>query len=471
MNLYEKRIKQLNMKRLIISLCAVLFLFDACKKEKNDDYLNEPVNQCIYDIMDIYYLWNRNMPPKRKLDFRQSPDKFYENLLYKPNEVDVWSYISNDSEALEDDLEGTPYAMGYSPQFQLYDERKYVLIIVEHVYPNTPAERAGLKRGDIILDINGTPLTPDNYVELYTLKNSTYSLGDYDPVANTLDLNGVELNMTAERIEADPVAFDTIYYVSGKPVGYFAYMAFTTGKKFTPSVDAVFDRFKAAGVKDMILDLRYNGGGSIDAAGHLASAIAPASAVNNHEVLVSFIYNDFLTSAFRDYEDENIYRFPDNSHNADIENLYVLGTRGTASASELVTIGLKPYMNVTLVGENTYGKFTGMIVFDSSDEDLKDLGSWAIAPIVMKYANADGYTDFRDGLVPDIYVEDDGLFMGCPLGSPDDPIIAAALDRIGGLPLTAKAAHRKLPFKYLGGAPSLVGNNLIINGLRLKRQE
>ena len=160
-------------------------------------------------------------------------------------------------------------------------------------------------------------------------------------------------------------------------------------------------------------------------------------------------------------------RFPDNSHNADIENLYVLGTRGTASASELIIIGLQPYMNVTLVGENTYGKFTGMFIFDSEDKDFENLENWAIAPIVMKYANANGFTDFYNGLTPDIYVEDDGLYLGYPLGCPDDPMIAAALSKIGGLPLTAKAAHQKLPFKYLGGNPSIVGNNLIINKLKV----
>ncbi len=456
------------MKRILISLCAISMLFGACKKGKEDDNHYESINECIYDIMDVYYLWERNMPARRKLNFEQVPSDFFESLLYKPNEVDVWSYISDNSQALEDELEGTPYSMGYSPQFQRYDEGgKYVLIIVEHVYPNTPAARAGLKRGDIILDINDTPLTLENYVELYQLQNSTYSLGYYDPVSNTLNLTGTKLSMSADRIEADPSAFDTIYYVGNKPVGYYAYMAFTTGNKYIPSMDAVFDRFKAAGVKDVILDLRYNGGGSIDAAEHLASAIAPASVVSNHEVLVSYIYNDFLTTAYRDYEEENMTRFPDNSHNADIENLYVLGTRGTASASELIIIGLQPYMNVTLVGENTYGKFTGMFIFDSEDKDFENLENWAIAPIVMKYANANGFTDFYNGLTPDIYVEDDGLYLGYPLGCPDDPMIAAALSKIGGLPLTAKAAHKKLPFKYLGGNPSIVGNNLIINKLKV----
>ena len=465
-NICQNKNKQLYMKRLLISLCVISLVFGACKSKKEDeDNHNESINECIYDIMDIYYLWNNHMPKRRNVDFNQSPDKFFESLLYKPDEVDLWSYISDDSQALDDRHEGTPYSMGYAPQFALYDEGKYVAIIVLHVYPNTPAARAGLKRGDLILDINNTPLTPDNYVELYTLQTSTYGLGFYDPVNNYLDLTGVKVEMSAEKIEADPSAFDTIYYVGSKPVGYYAYMSFTTGNKFHPSMDAAFDRFKAAGVKDLILDLRYNGGGDIETAGHLASAIAPVSVVNSHEVLVTFVYNNLLTNAYKGYEEESIYRFPNNSHNADIENLYVLGTYGTASASELVTIGLKPYMNVTLVGENTYGKYTGMIVFDKKEKDCQDLENWAIAPIVMKYANAEGFTDFKDGLIPDIYVEDDVL-SGYSLGCPDDPMIAAALDRIEGLPLTAKAARRS-PLKHFRADRSVEDKDLIINKLRI----
>jgi C-terminal processing protease CtpA/Prc len=449
------------MKRILLLLCATSLVFGSCKHSKNDDEDYTTVNECIYDIMDVYYLWNTKMPSKRKVDFDKKPDEFFDGLLYSA--IDIWSFCSDNSQVLDNELEGTPYSMGYEPMFVGYNNNKNVLIFVVHVYPNTPAERAGLKRGDIILDINDTPLTPDNYYELYTTESCTYSLGVYNPVANTVDLSGIKKKLNAEKIEADPSIFDTIFYVGNRPVGYYAYMAFTTGDKYIPSMDAVFDRFKAAGVKDLILDLRYNGGGSIETAGHLASAIAPASAVNNHEVLVSFVYNDLLTNYFRDSDEDNYYRFPNNSHNADIQNLYVLGTRGTASASELVTIGLKPYMNVTIVGENTYGKYTGMIVFDKEMEGCEDLENWAIAPIVMKYANSLGFTDFGNGLKPDIQVEDD-LLSGYPFGCPDDPMIAAVLDQIGGMPLTAKAA-RKSPFIYLGGKRS-IGNNLIVNGLR-----
>ena len=456
------------MKRILISLCALSLIFGACKskheEEESENY--ESINECIYDIMHTYYLWNKKMPSRRKVTFNNNPEKFFESLLYKPDEVDIWSYISDDSQALDDDLEGNPCSMGYEGQFVLYDNGNYVLIIVEHVYPNSPAERAGLKRGDLILDINDTPLTRENYIKLYNLQTATYGLGVYNPAENSIDLTSDKLIMTAERVEADPSAFDTIFYVGDKPVGYYAYLSFTIGDKYIPSMDAVFDRFKAAGVKDLILDLRYNGGGNIETAGHLASAIAPANVVNDHKVLVSFVYNDLLTSYFRNSEEDNYYRFPSNSHNADIENLYVLGTYGTASASELVIIGLEPYMNVTLIGENTFGKYTGMFVFNSEEKEFKNLENWAIAPIVLKYANSEGFSDFGGGLEPDIFVEDD-ILSGYPFGCPDDPMIATALDYIGGLPLTAKAAH-KSSFKYLGKNRSFVGNNLNINGLKAK---
>ena len=228
-------------------------------------------------------------------------------------------------------------------------------------------------------------------------------------------------------------------------------------------MDAVFDRFKAAGVKDLILDLRYNGGGDVETARHLASAIAPAQTIDNQEILSTNIYNDLLTTVFAQEgsEDDFKVRFEKNSHNADMENLYVLCAEGTASASEMVTIGLMPYMNVTLVGDTTYGKYTGMFVFDSSiDDELKDLKNWALLPVCMKYANANGFTDFVDGLIPDYLVEDD-LINAYQFGDANDPALAAALDIIGGQPLTAKSARIR-PFKYAGRNRSVVGNNLIV---------
>ena len=456
---------------LLFGLLAVLFA--SCEnnndepENNNEPSINEEyvsINKCIYDIMSDYYLWNKHMPRYKKND-DSYPADFFDSLLYYRE--DHWSFISDDSESLNDELAGSPYSMGYSPQFWYYNGEENVLIVVEYVYPGSPADRAGLKRGDIILDINGERMTPDNYYDLYSKEQATYTLGTYDAARKKLN-NDRDISMRAEKVKADPSVYDTIFMVNNRPVGYYVFTAFTTDDAYYASMDAVFDRFKAAGVKDLILDLRYNGGGDIETAGHLASAIAPASVVDNHEVLVTYVYNAGLTKYFKDEgsEDDILYRFPENSHNADIENLFVLATDGTASASELVTIGLKPYMNVKLIGTNTYGKYTGMFVFDNTIEGLEDLRSWALLPVCMKYANSEGFTDFVDGLTPD-YPVDDELLGGYQFGDDDDPMLAKALDAVRNLPTTSKAAHIN-PFRLLGRNRSIVGNNLIIRPSSLR---
>jgi carboxyl-terminal processing protease len=116
--------------------------------------------------------------------------------------------------------------------------------------------------------------------------------------------------------------------------------------------------------------------------------------------------------------------------NLNLENLYVLTTGATASASELVINGLKPYMNVVIIGEPTFGKFYGsFILFDQNDPPKHN---WAIAPVVLKYANANGVTDFKDGLIPDINIADN-LLSARPFGDITDPMLATALDMIAGL--------------------------------------
>lgn len=430
---------------------------------------NKKVDNFLYDIMSDYYLWSSNMPRMKK-DESRYPGDFFESLLYRTK--DVWSYCVEDGESYMAEDAGTPYSMGYSPQFWPYNynkiTKKYenVLIVVEFAYPGSPADRAGLKRGDIIIEIDGEPMTPDNYYDLYSKEHATYALAGYDPEKNQLFLNGRKISMQAEIVEADPSIYDTIINVGGKPVGYFVYTSFTRNSAYYATIDAAFDRFKAAGVKDLILDLRYNGGGDIEAAGYLASAIAPANVVGK-EVLIRYEYNSILTNYYKKNSPEDLeVKFPKNDHNADMQNLYVIGTYGTASASELVTTGLMPYMNVTLVGDTTYGKCTGMFVFYGGYKGLEDLGNWVFMPVCMKYANANGFTDFVDGLIPDYRVDDD-LLAGHQLGDVNEPMLATALDVAAGLPLTAKAAQIK-PFKVLDRNHSVLKNNLIVHPKMMK---
>ena len=109
--------------------------------------------------------------------------------------------------------------------------------------------------------------------------------------------------------------------------------------------------------------------------------------------------------------------------------MIVLTSGTTASASELVINGLKPYMDVVVIGENTFGKFYGSyLLYDQNDPPKHN---WAIAPVVLKYANANGVTDFANGISPDIYLQDD-LLKATSFGDEADQMLATAIAFLNG---------------------------------------
>jgi len=257
--------------------------------------------------------------------------------------------------------------------------------------------------------------------------------------------------MTAAQIDADPAIYHSVFDYGGMKTGYLVFTEFVSGTndKYLSTLDNIFDDFKTAGVTNLIVDLRYNPGGGIDCAGYLASAIAPSSAVSGNNILVNMDYNELLDYYFLYYEGKNsenlVFRFPENSHNLNLSTVYFLTTSGTASASELLISGLRPYMNSIIIGEATYGKYTGAFVL--SDYNNPPQHNWAIIPIVLKYANADGYTDFTEGLTPDYEMTDD-LVGAAPFGDISDPMVAKALEVITGQTTVALSKSTKLTSNY-----------------------
>ena len=145
----------------------------------------------------------------------------------------------------------------------------------------------------------------------------------------------------------------------------------------------------------------------------------------------------------------------------DFSRVYFLTTSFSASASELLIVGLRPYMDVVVVGESTYGKYTGMWVIYDFDEPPAH--NWAILPIVLKYANSLGYTDFKNGLEPDIAVEDN-LFQAKPFGDTEDPILSAALEDITGLSLKSARSMEKPGYMRLDKGKDRLRRNIFIPG-------
>ena len=125
-----------------------------------------------------------------------------------------------------------------------------------------------------------------------------------------------------------------------------------------------------------------------------------------------------------------VIKMPESDVNLNLSTIYFLTTGGTASASESLMTGLYPYTDVVQIGITTYGKCYGSVTIDDWTDPKRH--NWAMQPIVLKYSNADGFTDFVNGIDPDFLIEDDLLYAE-PFGSLDDPMLAMALEKISGV--------------------------------------
>jgi carboxyl-terminal processing protease len=441
------------MKKLLCYLVGgVLFLFSwyACNKNdlgapEEEDPNNKTI-QWIKEEMDNVYYWSAQMPvvdSKKETD----PKAYFNKLLYKD---DVFSWITDDYASLQSEYDGDPIAMGYDPAFYIFgDDPDRVFIVVNYVYPESGAYAAGLRRGNIILKINNNNITTANYNELYSGSAYSVQLGKITVNGSSwvIGESGKTLNLTSAISSKEPAIHHEVIDTLGYKIGYLAYSEFLTGKNslFFDSMDEIFAGFKTAGISDLIVDLRYNPGGDIDAAVHLASEIAPSGVVAAKKTLVKLEFNQTYQKTLS--QSDLSYTFEAAKANINLQKVYFLTTWATASASELVITGLDPYMDVVQVGDSTYGKFYGAYVLPDDDE------KWAILPIVMKYANADGYTDFTDGLIPrqsnlvndDLIVDNpfynNKLIYSYPLGDPADPMTKRAIELIAGVAST-KAATR-----------------------------
>ncbi|KPK85676.1 MAG: hypothetical protein AMS27_06675 [Bacteroides sp. SM23_62_1] len=455
----------------ILTVYVFLILLSGCEKDLpgpggNDDGISEEIkyiNNWIWDVMNQVYFWSIYIPQNLNPDEELDPENFFKKLLYTK---DRFSWLDDDYEGLMNQYYGVGKSMGYSPAFGRFSNTDGVFIIVEYIFPGSPADLAGLKRGDIIVSINGIDLDINNYYTLYSSEIQTVTLGELmdDGIAKT----DIKLSMTAEVLALDPAIYYEIKEIENHKIGYLVYVEFTAGKsnEYLSTLGNIFDTFSVSGITDLIVDLRYNPGGDLDAAGFLASAIAPARVVLNHEVLVRFEYNSLYRNYFLQHEGPNsenlVLKFPDNPQNINFNRIYFLTTKGTASACEFTISGLYPYMEVILVGQNTYGKYTGAWIIPDTDDSPRH--NYALVPVVMKYANADGYTDFDEGLSVDIQVEDD-LIHAVPFGDFNDQVFYKAVEAIVGqehMP-TLKKAIQPVSFEQLENKRKESRRNLFID--------
>jgi C-terminal processing protease CtpA/Prc len=419
-------LKQRDMKTVrfgIIILLGLVWLASCNDKEdvldvgSNSDFIKD----WIYTNMDYWYLWTEEMPTSlNKNDFDNVG--YFEALLNKP--TDRWSFITDDYESLNASFQGVNKTMGWNLSLFSITGTTEVMALVTCVFDDSPAKKAGLKRGDIITEIDGVTPNKSNYKEKFSLENMTVSLGYLS--SNTIYDANKTVDLTAVEMYQNPILVDTVYTYGTTKVAYLCFESFIPAE-ITNDLDKVFEDFKTKGASELILDLRYNGGGYVSVATELASMIVPDGNVGKvftSQVWSSNAHPELVEAYGSDYNKEF---FVGKSNRLDLNRVYILSTERTASASELVMNGLEPYMDVVVIGEKSHGKYTGSITI----YDTKKQHNWAMQPIVLKSANAEGLSDYGDGLAVDVEALDGSDDYKYLLGDTREFLLNRTLQEIG----------------------------------------
>ena len=393
-------------------------------------------NLWVRDQLNTYYYWYQFMPPGVNPASFSTPDEYLDAVRYKP--IDVFSYIqaASTSDALFNDGQLIKY--GFTQLIGASD------ITVLQVWQGSPAEEAGLARGDRIVQVNGTGVAT-------LVANGTLS-GVFGPdvagqtVTITFDKPSGErrtAQMVKRVVSYPAVSVSRLFEVNGRKVGYIVFNTFVQ-----PSVAALNDAFaalKTAGATELVLDLRYNGGGLVDVAVHLGSLIG--GSVTNGQPMLNYVHNDRIGPSAN-----KVVRFNNPTDALTLQRLVVIATRGTASASELVINALRPFMPVTIVGDATYGKPVGSYGLRFCDKVL-----WPIS-FSIKNANLEG--DYFAGLPADCPAADDPTHQ---LGDAAEASLAEALTVIRTGSCTPRSGAELRALRVRPSMPRLSGWDSLVN--------
>ncbi len=440
-----------------LSLVALLIAFTfSCKDNEepttnnnnnntgnNNNNQYSEINQWIFGIMDFWYYWTEDM--NAPLSATEDPEDFFEALLV---DQDRFSAIYPDYQELINSLEGVSKEAGY--EFGLFREsstNNRVIAEVFYIKKGSPADGKNIRRGDIITHVNGNAITLANYQTLLKEMEEPHTLTThrYDDEERRYLQLPEDISLTTTILSEDPVFLDSMYTIEGHKIGYLVYNFFTPGEDvgsanenaygvYDQELDEKFAEFKAEGIQDLIIDLRYNGGGFVSSAINLASLIGLG--VTENDIFYQTRYNTTIQSEYiRQFgEDELTKEFVTKAENLGAQlnggRVYFLTSNRTASASELVINGLKPYMDVKIVGDTTFGKNVGSIALE--DENNED-NPYGLLPIVSQSFNSLDQSDYSNGFVPDILAREFEERLK-PFGDSQELLLRKAIAEITGIP-------------------------------------
>ena len=436
--------KNINIKYTLIFL-LISAGFMACQDDYDDQQTSEQdIKNFIWNGLNDYYLWqpeepllaDNRFPNTWQLDTflegYETPNELFEELLVART-TDRFSVMYSDYLVLESLLQGSALSSGIDYELRYTDDTQTnVFGWVRYVLPNSDAANKGITRGMIFYAVNGTQLTASNYRSLLTGTNYSLHFANYNN--GNITSNGQIVNLNLTNVPENPVYAVNIFEQGSKKIGYILYNGFY--QNYEAPLNDAFAQLKAENATHLILDLRYNSGGSIATAIRLASMITGQF---SGQIFGKQLWNPKVMAEFGADSETFINRFTNYISNGsaiqslNLTKVYVLTSPRTASASELLINNLKPYINVVQIGEKTTGKNVGSITLYDSQGYNRPTGAvnhrYAMQPIVLKMVDKNNFGNYSNGLQPHVpFIEDLGN-LGV-LGTASEPFLQTALQYI-----------------------------------------
>lgn len=454
---------------LLLFLAALTF--QSCQDQ---DDVAAPINLEIQDFiwkgMNQYYLWQPDVPNLADDRFATQnelnaflrgypvPEELFDALRVDKT-IDRFSWIVSDYLELEQALggisknHGAEFGLVYKP-----GSTTEIFGYVRYILPNSDAATKDIKRGTIFSGVNGTKLTINNYQALLAADNYTLNLADYNGGAITA--NGKSVDLVKTTLAENPILINKVITTGSHKIGYLMYNGFYAA--YDTQLNAAFESLKSQDITDLVLDLRYNGGGSVQTATRLASMI---TGQYTGQIFAKQQWNPKINDYFESNNPEALNNNFTNQIGTtpiislNLSKIYILTTKSTASASELVINGLKPYMDVVHIGDVTTGKNVGSVTLYDSPTFGKDNTNpnhrYAMQPIVLKIVNAAGFGDYYNGLTP-TYQLKENLGNLDVLGNSSEPLLSTAIGKITGTGKMLRKSPEK-DFDYFKDAKSIDG--------------
>jgi carboxyl-terminal processing protease len=405
--------KTMTLKTKLLAIALISFVgLASCKKNTDAVITTTPeLRDSVYLYSQDIYLWSDNLPTVavfKPLTYPTADSVMKKVRTYSPfvngKYQDRWSFVIN-KKTWDDLVSGNSTDTGAEYGFVADGDLR-----VKLVYSQSSAGMQGVKRGWRVLKFNGVDATYANINQL----NTELSKPSQSVLFQKPDGTQQTLTLTSVAYKSDYVMNPKVFTINGNNVGYFAFDSFlgaNSGQDTRNELDKIFADFRSKNVTELVLDLRYNGGGYGTVSSYLGSLIAPASAVG--KVFASAVHNN----KYSKYNSTDYFKSLTNS--LKLSRVSIITTKGTASASEELINGLKPIMTVKLIGNTTHGKPVGYYALPVMDS--------YVFPVALKNVNSVGFNDFFEGFTVDKFQTDD---LTHDLGDPTEACLKTALNYI-----------------------------------------